>query len=87
MRLAVAIERARSRIVAKPDGAVLVRHPGERNALTEKEIAREQTFMALVSVHRTGALLVEEFFEFLDQAFVSFFIVRLVLQHDFTVAV
>ena len=57
VRLAVAIERARLRVVAEPDGAVLVRHTSERDALAEIQIAREEALMAFVAVHGTLCLL------------------------------
>ena len=57
MRFAVAIERARLRIVSEPDGAVLVRHAGERDALAEIQIAREEALVAFVAVHGTLGLL------------------------------
>ena len=57
VRFAVAIERARLRVVAEPDGAVLVRHAGERDALAEIQIAREEALVAFVAVHGTLGLL------------------------------
>src|SRR5438094_10088801 len=35
VRFAVAIERARLRVVSEPDGAILVRHASKRDALAE----------------------------------------------------
>ena len=60
MRFAVAIERARLRVVSEPDGAVLVRHASERDALAEIQIAREQTFVALVAMDRALGLLLHK---------------------------
>src|SRR5439155_13051398 len=57
VRFAVAIERARSRVVAETDGAVLVRHASERDALAEIQIAREEALVAFVAVHGTLGLL------------------------------
>ena len=57
VRFAVAIERARLRVVSEPDGAVLVRHAGERDALAEIQIAREEALVAFVAVHGTLGLL------------------------------
>jgi hypothetical protein len=57
VRFAVAIERARLRIVSEPDGAVLVRHASERDALAEIQIAREEALVAFVAVHGTLGLL------------------------------
>ncbi len=60
VRLAIAIERTRFRIVAESDGAVLMRNSGERNALAEKQIPCEQAFVALMSVNRAFGLLLHE---------------------------
>src|SRR5437763_12054046 len=79
MRFAVAIERACLWIISKTNRAVLVRNSGERNALSKIQIPREQTFVALVPVNGAFRLLLHKRFEFLDQPFVSFFVVRLVL--------
>src|SRR5205823_14566096 len=57
VRFAVAIERARLRVVSEPDGAVLVRHASERDALAEIQIAREEALVAFVAVHGTLGLL------------------------------
>ena len=57
VRFAVAIERARLRVVAETDGAVLVRHASERDALAEIQIAREEALVAFVAVHGTLGLL------------------------------
>src|SRR5438034_670522 len=57
VRFAVAIERARLRVVAEADGTVLVRHAGERDALAEIQIAREEALVAFVAVHGTLGLL------------------------------
>ena len=53
VRFAVAIERARLRVVAEADGTVLVRHASERDALAQIQIAREETLVAFVAVHGT----------------------------------
>jgi len=57
VRFAVAIERARLRVVSEPDGAVLVRHAGERDTLAQIQIAREEALVAFVAVHGTLGLL------------------------------
>ncbi len=57
VRFAVAIERARLRIVAEADRPVLVRDTSERDALAEIQIAREETLVAFVAVHGTLGLL------------------------------
>ena len=58
VRFAVAIQRAGFRIVSETHGAVLVRHAGKRNTLTEIQIARENAFVTLAAVDGTGALLI-----------------------------
>ena len=57
VRFAVAIERARLRIIAEADRPVLVRHASERDALAEIQIAREKALVAFVAVHGTLGLL------------------------------
>ena len=57
VRFAVAIERARLRVVAETDRAILVRDAGERDALAEIQIAREEALVAFVAVHGTLGLL------------------------------
>src|SRR6059058_5669722 len=79
MRFAVAIERACLWIISKTNRAVLVRNSGKRNALSKIQIPREQTFVALVPVKVAFRLLLHKRFEFFNQPFVSFFVVRLVL--------
>src|SRR5213592_4180943 len=74
VRLAVAIERRRLRIVAEADRAVLVRHAGERHPLPDEEVARDQVMLAPQRIHQA--------LELRDQALVAFLVVRLVVQHD-----
>src|SRR5437762_14075527 len=82
MRFAVAIERACLWIISKTNRAVLVRNSGKRNALSKIQIPREQTFVALVPVKGAFRLLLHKRFEFFNQPFVSFFVVRLVFSDD-----
>ena len=87
MCFTVAIQRAGFRIISETHGAVLVRDAGERNTLTEIQIARENAFVALVAVDGTGALLIHQTLKFFDEAFVTFFVVRFVLQNNLALAV
>src|SRR6266568_886604 len=50
VRFTVAIERARLRVVAEADGAVLMRDASERDALPQIQIAREEALVAFVPV-------------------------------------
>ena len=79
MCFAVAIQRAGFRIIAETHGAVLMGDTRQRDALTQIEIAGENTFVALMPVNRTRALLIHEAPKFLDQAFVTLFVIRFVL--------
>src|SRR5439155_25135210 len=79
MRFAIAIERARLGIISEAHRAVLVRDTGERDALAEEQIAGEEALVALVAVDRALGLLLHQALKTFDQAFVSFFVVRLVL--------
>jgi len=54
---AIAIERARLRVVSEPDRTVLMRDTSERDALAQIQIAREETLVAFVAVHGTLGLL------------------------------
>src|SRR5206468_4477073 len=87
MRFAIAIERARLRIVAEADRAVLVRYSGKRDALAEEQVSGEKALVALVPVDRALRLLLHQALKLFDQAFVSFFVVRLVLQNDLAIAI
>src|SRR6266496_2601102 len=73
VRLAIAIERARLRIVSEPDGAVLVRKSGKRNKLQEEQITREKTLVAFVAVDGAFGLLLHQCFQLFYQALMSFF--------------
>jgi hypothetical protein len=56
-------------------------HAPERDALADVQIAREQTFMALVAVNFAFSLLLHEVFELGGQSFVPFLVVGFVTQH------
>ena len=64
-----------------------MRNASERNTLAKIQIAGEQTLVALMSMDRTFRLLLHQALKFFDQAFVSFFIVRFVLQNDLAIAI
>src|SRR5262249_14431761 len=87
VRLAVHVECGRRGIVAEPDRAVLVRHAGERDALAQVEAPREQAFMTFMAMHAASGLLLHELFQLLDEASMSFLVVRAVVQHDTTLAI
>src|SRR5215468_7198307 len=57
MRLAIRVERRCCGVAAEPDGAVLVRDAGQRNALTNVEIAREESLVAVAPMKRAVVLL------------------------------
>src|SRR5207248_9863847 len=87
VRLAVHVECGGAGIPAEADGAVLVRHAGERNALPNVQIAREQPLVAAAPVDGAFALLAHELLELLDQPLVPFLVVRLVLEDDAALAI
>src|SRR5438067_920799 len=80
VRLAVHVECGGAAIRAEADGAVLVRHAGERNALPNVQIAREQPLVAAAPVDGAFALLAHELLELLDRPLWPFLFVRLVLR-------
>ena len=87
MRFTVAIKRAGLGIVAETDRAVLMRDTGERDALAEEQVSGEKALVAFVPVDRALRLLLHQALKLFDQAFVSFFVVRLVLQNDLAIAI
>src|SRR5689334_9428709 len=60
VRFAIAIKCTRLRIVAEAHGTVLMGDTRQRDALTQIEIASENTFVALMPVNRTRALLIHK---------------------------
>ncbi len=72
--------------MAEADGPVLVGHAGERNPLTEVQIARKQSLVTLVTMNRTSRLLFHDVLELGDQPFVPFFVGGLVGEHNVPVA-
>jgi len=70
MRAAVFIQNRCCGIVAKTKRSILMRNAGERNALADKEIARDQMLMTADVIQRA--------FKLGDQALVAFFVIGLV---------
>ena len=88
VRLAVDVERRGLRIVAEANRAVLMRDAGERDALADEEVAREQALVALVAVdRRTCVCCFIRSLSFAMQPLVAFLVVRLVAEDDVAVAV
>ena len=56
--LAVDVQGRTLGVVAKADGAVLVRHPREWNLIANEQISGEKTLVALVSMYMARSLLV-----------------------------
>ena len=59
VRLAVGVERRRLRVPAEPDGPVLMRDAGERNAIAHEQVPRHQM--------RVHVEVLEEVLQLLDQ--------------------
>jgi hypothetical protein len=57
VRLTVSVESRGLGIDPEADGAVLVRNPGQWNALADEQVASEQPDMAFMPVDRTFRLL------------------------------
>ena len=87
MGLAIGVEGGGLRVPPEADRPVLVGDAGERDALAEKEIPREETLMALVTVDRTPGLPPHRALERGDEAEMSLLVVRPVGQYDVTVAI
>jgi hypothetical protein len=87
MRFTVTVQGAALWVIAKTHRAVLMRNSSEWDALAKIQVAGEKTFVALVPVNRASCLLLHQRFEFLNKALVSFFVIWLVLQNDFAVAI
>src|SRR5439155_12025829 len=62
VRLAVHVECGSLRIAAEPDGAVLVSHARQRNALAEEQIPCKEPLVTLAPVQRTRCLLLHQLF-------------------------
>ena len=56
MSLAVRVENAGFRVISEADCAALMRHARKRNSLTEIQIPREQSLVALVAMDRAFPL-------------------------------
>jgi hypothetical protein len=56
--LAVDVQGRSLGVVAKADGAVLVRHPREWNLVANEQISSEKTLVTLVTMHMARNLLV-----------------------------
>ena len=81
MRFAVHIERRRLWIMGKSDGAVLVRHASQGDALANEQAAGQQAFVAGVPMHGAPGLL-HQMLASGDEALVTLCIVRRVGEHD-----
>src|SRR5712692_475920 len=87
VRFAIRVEGRSLRIAPKTNRAVLVRDARQRNALPDKQIAREQPLMTFMSVNRTSRLTLHETLEFGNEPLVAFLVVRLVGERDAAVAI
>src|SRR5262249_41121984 len=81
------VKRRSLRIVAKPDRAILVSHAGQRNPIAYEQVAREEPLMTFMAMDDACTLLIHQFLKLGVEAFVTFFVVRLVTENDVAVAV
>src|SRR5512132_275125 len=86
MSFAVAIERRGFRILAEPDGAVLMRYGRERQALTKIKIPRKQALVTFVTVNVAVGLL-HCFLQLSFQAIVPCNIIEFVADANLSVAI
>ena len=82
VRFAIAIQRAAFRIIAETHGAVLMRNTGEWNPLTQIQIPRKNSLVALVPVDEAGVADSSRP-ELFNEAFVSFFVIGFVPAEQF----
>src|SRR5918995_6547746 len=82
VRFAIGVQRAGSWIVAEANRSYLMRHTGQRNALTDVEVAAEQSLMTFAAVDLARRLLLHQFFQLDDEPLVAFFVVRFVTEND-----
>src|SRR6266702_7241600 len=87
MCLAIRVQGRHLGVTPEADRAVLVRHACKRNAVTDEQVPRKQSFVTLVAVNAAFGLLLHEIFELGKQTAMRLFVVRGVLQNDFPVAV
>ena len=85
--LTAGVESRSLGIDPKADGAVLMGHPGQWDALADEQIPREQSDMAFMPVDRTFRLLLHQSLEFGNETSVSLLVVRCVAEDDVAVAV
>src|SRR6516225_142887 len=64
-----------------------MRDPGKRNLLPYKEVAREQSDVALMTMLGTLGLLVHQAFQLGNKAFVTLLVIRLIRKHDLAFAI
>ena len=60
----------------------LMRHTCQRNALTDIEVAAEQSLMAFAAMDLARGLLLHEFLQLDDEPLVTFFVVRFVTENN-----
>ena len=82
VRFAIGVQRAGSGIVAETNRSDLMRHTSQRNALTDVEVAAEQSLMAFAAVDLARGLLLHEFLQLDDEPLVTFFVVRFITENN-----
>src|SRR3989442_1706485 len=81
------VRPGRLRIPTEPDRAVLVRHPRQRDALAEVEVAREEALVALVPVDRALRLRLHQALELGGETSVALLVVGPIREHDVALTV
>jgi hypothetical protein len=69
------------------NGAVLMRHTSQRDALADEQVACEQALVAFVAVDAALSLLLHHAPQFGDEALVPFFVIGLVGENDVALTV
>ncbi len=82
MGFALHVQSGCLRVVPKANRPALVRHAGQRDSLADKQVAREQTLVALLPVRGTLRLLLHQLLQLLDQTLVPLLVVRPIGEHD-----
>jgi hypothetical protein len=85
--LAMDIERRGLGSMSEANGAVLVRHAGQWNALADEQIASKQALVTGVAMHGALRLLLHQATQFGDETRVALCVIGLVAEHDVAVTV
>ena len=87
MRLAVNVQRGSLGIDTKANGAILVSDSCKWDTVSEEQVSRKQSLVAIMSVNVTLGLLAHQLFQLRAQTRMRLLVVRGVLQDDPAIAI